>query len=113
MEYKYSEFTCKQISELSRLMHNDVHKLLLYKDKKVEEEIFKTDEDFFFYFENLLFRFAALNELLGEKIEMVQLIISLYTAYKEASKSKYDYRIYRKAILDSHGYIDRIFEGVV
>ena len=34
MEYVYGEFTNKQIKEAVRAMHSDIHRLLLYKDKK-------------------------------------------------------------------------------
>ena len=47
MEYLYGEFTDEQITEAVRAMHNDIHKLLLYKDNKIEEIIFENDEAFF------------------------------------------------------------------
>ena len=50
MKYLYGEFTDKQINEAVRVMHNDIHKLLLYKDKKIEETIFNSEEDFFNYY---------------------------------------------------------------
>ena len=55
MKYLYGEFTDKQINEAVRVMHNDIHKLLLYKDKKIEETIFNSEEDFFNYYDNLIY----------------------------------------------------------
>ena len=80
MKYLYGEFTDKQINEAVRVMHNDIHKLLLYKDKKIEETIFNSEEDFFNYYDNLLFRFGGLNELLGEPDNMVMLMSTLQAA---------------------------------
>lgn len=113
MRYLYGEFTDEQIDEAVKVMHNDVHKLLLYKDKEVKETIFNTEEDFVNYFTNLLFRFGGLNELLGEPKQMVALMSTLQAAYDEVQSNTFNYRTFRRAILDSHGYIKAIFEGGV
>lgn len=110
MEYLYGEFTDEQIKDAVITMHNDIHKLLLYKDKKVTEKIFDNEEDFLNYFSNLLFRFGGLNELLGEPRKMVELMSTLQSAYDEVIKERYDFCIFRRAILDSHGYIKEMFE---
>ena len=110
MNYLYGEFSDTQIADAVRAMHNDVHKLLLYKDKRIEEKIFKSDEDFLIYFNNLLFRFGGLNELLGEPDYMVSLMSTLQAAYDEVQSEKFNYRVFRRAILDSHGYIKSMFE---
>ncbi len=112
MEYLYGTFSNKQITEAARLMHNDVHKLLLYKDKKIEEIIFNTEEDFFNYYDNLLFKFGGLNELLGEPDQMVMLMSTLQAALDDIQSDHYNYKTFRKAILDSHGYIKAMFEEV-
>ena len=113
MEYIYGEFTDNQISEAVRVMHNDIHKLLLYKDNRVEKTIFNTDDDFIIYFKNLLFRFGGLNELLGEPDNMVALMSTLQAAYDEVLKDNFSFKTFRRAILDSHGYIKAMFESEV
>lgn len=50
MEYIYGSFTKRQIKEAAHAMHNDVHKLLLYKDNRIEEKIFENDEVFSYIF---------------------------------------------------------------
>ena len=110
MKYLYGEFSDKQIDYAVVSMHNDIHKLLLYKDKKVTEVIFNSDEDFVNYFTNLLFRFGGLNELLGEPMEMVDLMSTLQSAYSEVLSNNFNYRVFRRAILDCHGYIKAMFE---
>ena len=108
MQYIYGEFTDKQISQAVRVMHNDVHKLLLYKDRDVEKTIFETEDDFITFFRNLLFRFGGLNELLGEPDYMVALMSTLQAAYDEVFRKHFRYGVFRRAILDCHGYIELI-----
>ena len=110
MEYIYGEFTDEQINEAVKQMHSDIHRLLLYKDNNIEEKIFDSDEDYIKYFTNLLFRFGGLNELLGEPQQMVSLMSTLQAAYDEVQSPTFRYKIFRRAILDCHGYIKAMFE---
>ena len=110
MRYIYGEFTDEQIKEAVKQMHNDIHKLLLYKDNKIEDKIFDSDEDYIKFFTNTLFRFGGLNELLGEPTQMVSLMSTLQAAYDEVQSPTYKYTTFRRAILDSHGYIKAMFE---
>lgn len=112
MEYIYGEFTDEQISEAVKQMHNDIHKLLLYKDNKIEEKIFESDEDYLKYFNNLLFRFAGMNELFGEPPQLVSFMSTLQGAYDEVQKYRLNYLKFRRAILDCHGYLKSMFEEV-
>ena len=112
MDYLYGTFTNEQINETAKKMHNDIHKLLLYKDNKIKDKIFDSDEDFVRYFTNLLFRFGGLNELLGEPKQMVALMSTLQSAFNIATIGTFNFEIFRKAILDCHGYIKSMFEGV-
>lgn len=111
-KYLYGNFTDIQIKENAKLMHNEIHKLLLYKDNKVTEKIFNSDEEFNNYFINILYRFGGLNELLGEPNYMVSLMSTLKAAYDEATSDNYNYANFRRMILDSHGYIKLMFEEV-
>lgn len=112
MKYLYGEFTDKQIDDTVTSMHNDIHRLLLYKDRDIAESIFESDEDFLNYFSNLLFRFGGFNKLLGEPRQMVQLMSTLQGAYNEVQREHFRYYLFRKAILDSHGYIKEMLENL-
>lgn len=112
MKYLYGDFSDKQIKVNTAAMHNEIHKLLLHKDKHVTETIFKTDSDFISYFTNLLIRYGGLNELLGESDFMIALMSTLQAAYAEIFKEDFHYRTFRKLILDAHGYIKLMFEEV-
>lgn len=110
MEYIYGEFSDAQVNDLIETMHSEIHKLLLYKDPKVNEFIFESDAAFTSYFINLLYRFGGLNKILGEPIYMVAFMSTLRAAYDECQSAEYDYQVFRRLILDAHGYIKQMFE---
>lgn len=111
MQYRYGEFTDRQIKEAVRSMHNDIHKLLLYKDKKFEDVIFSSNEEYIAYFNNLLFRFGGLSKLFNEPPQLVSFMSTLQSAYDEVLSDNFRWKIFRKAILDCHGYIKLMFEN--
>lgn len=112
MKYLYGEFSDNQIQVNASRMHSEIHKLLLYKDTEITESIFSSENDFLNYFDNLLFRFGGLNELLGEPDYMVSLMSTLQAAYDEVYKDDFNYYIFRKLILNAHGFITMMFEEV-
>ena len=112
MQYLYGEFTDEQINKTVVSMHSDIHKLLLYKDRNITEQIFNSEEDFVNYFTNLLFRFGGLNELLSEPKEMVDFMSTLQSAFDEVTSDNFQDKVFRRAILDCHGYIKAMFEEV-
>lgn len=113
MQYIYGDFTDKQINEAVRAMHGDIHKLLLYKDKTIEEKIFEDDEAFLVFFENVMFKFSGTKTLFNNNGIMVTLMATLQAAYDEVTSDEFDYMTFRRAILDSHNYIKQMFEGGV
>ena len=62
------------------------------------------------YFKNLLFRFAGMNELFGEPPQLVAFMSTLQAAYDEISSDHFRYSVFRRAILDCHGYLESMFE---
>ena len=102
MEYIYGEFTDRRIKEAVRAMHSDIHRLLLYKDKKIEEIIFESEEEYMAYIKNLLFRFAGMNELFGEPPQLVAFMSTLQAAYDEILSENFRYSVFRRANLDCH-----------
>lgn len=109
--YLYGKFTDKQIIEATRAMHNDIHKLLLYKDKRIEETIFEDDEAFLVFFQNVMFKFGGTKTLFNNNGIMVILMSTLQGAYDNVTSDEFDYITFRRAILDSHEYIKLMFEG--
>ena len=78
MRYIYGDFTDKQINEAVRAMHGDIHNLLLYKDKTIEEKIFEDDEAFLVFFENVMFKLGGTKTLFNDNGLMVTLLWQLY-----------------------------------
>lgn len=113
MRHLYGNFSDNQIKSNAILMHNEIHKLLLHKDNNVPEVIFDSEDDYKNYFLNLMLRYGGLNELLGCPTKMVALLSTLQAAFCEVTSNDYDYSIYRKLILDAHGYVKSMFEEEV
>lgn len=111
--YLYGKFSDRQIDINATVMHNEIHKLLLYKDPKITSKNFESDIDFLNYFNNLLYRYGGLNKLLGEPDHMVAFMSTLQAAYDEAINEDYNYKTFRRLILDAHGYIKAMFESEV
>ena len=110
MKHLYGNFTNSQIKANAEIMHSEVHKLLLFKDKNVNQLIFDNESDFLNYFSNLLYRYGGLNELLNYPVQMVALLATLQSAYDLAKSKSFDFCEYRRLILDAHGYIKSLFE---
>ena len=106
----YGEFSDDQIKANARLMHGEIHKLLLYKDPELSDQIFKSEEEFYTYFNNLLYRFGGLNTLLGNPKQMIALMSTLQAALGEVQSDQYDWTVFRHLILDAHGYVKAMFE---
>ena len=113
MQYIYGNFTDKQINEAVRAMHGDIHKLLLYKDNTIEEKIFEDDEAFLVFFENLMFKLGGTKTLFNDNGLMGTLMATLQGAMDNFKSDHFSYKKFRRAILDSHGYIKQMFEGGV
>ena len=113
MQYIYGSFTDKQINEAVRAMHGDIHKLLLYKDNTIEEKIFEDDKAFLVFFENVMFKLGGTKTLFNDNGLMVTLMATLQGAMDNFKSDHFSYKKFRRAILDSHGYIKQMFEGGV
>jgi hypothetical protein len=112
MEYLYGEFSDNQIELNAEIMHSEIHKLLLHKDNKITEQLFSSEDDYLKYFNNLLYRYGGFNELLGEPVHMVSLMSTLQAAYDEVRHKPFNYPVFRRLILDAHGYVKQMFEEV-
>lgn len=110
MNYLYGNFSYRQITYNVKFMHGKVHKLLLYKDKNIKQTIFRNEVEFNNYFINLLLYFNGLNKLLGEPEKMIPLMATLQSAYELVLSTNFNYKLYRKLILDAHGLIKSMFE---
>ena len=109
IRHKYGEFTVEQMEEYKKKLHKQIHWLLLYKDPAIEQ---KPQINFYEYFFWLMKKISGLNCLLCTPPELVELLATLEAAKGETKKDKFNFRIYRKLILDAHGLVDRVYEEV-
>lgn len=102
----YGHFSNLQIEEYKEKLHKEMFWLLLYKDPKTKDE-FK-NVDFEKYFINLMKKIDGLNALLFYPVEIVSIMSLLQAAFNESRSDDFDYRSYRKLILDAHSLVDKI-----
>lgn len=103
MGCKYcNDLTSEQYEDFRNELHKKIHWLLIYKEKGY----IHLDE----YFSSLMFKIGGLNSLLGYPPSIMDLLCLLESARQENLKPDCDFKLYRKAILDAHSAIDRIFD---
>lgn len=102
----YGHFDDLQIEEYKEKLHKEMFWLLLYKDPKTKDE-FK-NVDFEKYFINLMQKIDGLNTLLFYPVEIVAIMSLLQAALNETRSDDFNYRSYRKLILDAHSLVDKI-----
>lgn len=110
MDGLYGDFTAEQLAEYRDRLHKKLFWLLLYKDPKTCGEFI--DVDFEKYFTNLMRELNGLTDLLFRPSGIVEMLTVLQAAYNEAVKPEFDYRTYRKFVLDAHTLLDRMDWGV-
>lgn len=106
MDTIYGHFDDLQIEEYKEKLHKEMFWLLLYKDPKTKDE-FK-NVDFEKYFINLMKKIDGLNTLLFYHVEIVAIMSLLQAALNETRSDDFNYRSYRKLILDAHSLVDKI-----
>lgn len=108
MKYLYGTFTSEQMKQQKESLHKAIFWLLLYKDPKTKDEY--RFVDFEKYFKGVMLRLNGLNELLYNPPEIITLLSVLQAALIESRSNPFNYKTYRKLILDAHSLIDKIME---
>lgn len=109
MKYKYGEFTDKQFNDALLRIRKKIFFLLLYVDPNTKEEY--TCIDINGAFENLLYELAGMNSILFNPPELVTVCTLLEAARMEYCAEDFNFRVYRKLILDSGVEIMKIGGG--
>jgi hypothetical protein len=99
MEYKYGEFTNEQFNNALLKLRKKIFFLLLYVDPKTKDEY--TCIDINGAFENLLYELAGMNSLFSNPPELVTVCNLLEAARMEYFADDFNFKVYRKLILDS------------
>lgn len=106
MTNKYGWFDEEQFRCFKKKFHKELHWLLLYKDPNTAEEYKHVDFDK--YFEGFMRRINGLSSLLFYPPEIVEIMNTLEAAFLETRKPDFNYRLYRKLVLDAHTLVDKI-----
>lgn len=102
MKHKYGEFDQNQIANYKKKLHNNVHWLLIYKEENYEF----LDE----YFNSLMLRINGLNRILFYPLCIIELYNVLESAREILNSENFNFKTYRKLILDAHTFIDKLPE---
>ena len=63
------------------------------------------------HFDYIITRLNNLNKLLIDRVEIIDVISMLHSARLEYRKSDFDFKVYRKLVLDAGAEVERLKEG--
>ncbi len=103
---KYGDFSAEQLAEYRSRLHSKLFWLLLYKDPETKDEFQYVDYDK--YFSTLMKELNGLGDLLFHPDGLVEMLAVLEAAYNESKENDFNYKLYRKFVLDAHTILDRM-----
>lgn len=106
---KYGRYSSNQIASVKSHIRKSIFFLLLYVDPQTKDEY--PDIDVVNAFHNLQYKLNGLNSILLEPPELIETMSILETALMEYQNDNFDFRKYRKLILDAGSEIMKIKEG--
>lgn len=98
MKYKYGILSDSQVHSNENDLINQIFSLLPAKEHN--------DENLNYMFDVILFRINGLNDLLCNPPELVTVMSNL-----QAARTETEFKLYRKAILDSCSTIHKLMDG--
>ena len=104
--YKYGAYDDIQFASYKKKLHGLLYWLLLYKDPKTKDQFSNVNYDK--YFNNLMKRIDGFNRLMNYPKEIVEIDNLLESAFIETQKDNFNYKEYRKFVLDAEALIDKI-----
>lgn len=108
MDTIYGSFDMKQLDKYKVKLHKKLFWLILYKDPDLKGKYGYIN--FQKYFKRLMGEIDGLNQLLSYPPQIVEMMSLLQAAYTLTEKEKFDYKTYRKYVLDAHSLIDELKE---
>ena len=108
MKHKYGNFTETQMLLTKKSIRKQIFFLLLCADPKTRDNY--SHVDVIEAFKGLLYKLDGLNSVLGEPQEIVDTISLLEEALIKYSEPEFNFRIYRRLILNAGSLIDTIKE---
>ena len=108
-EYKYGEFSDNQVNEAKINIRKSIFFLLLCVDPETNSEY--SDVDVNDVFNNVQNKLSGMNIIFGEPVEVVTVISLLEEAKRLFNSEDFNFKKYRKLILDAGAEIMRIHVG--
>lgn len=113
MKHLYGEFTNSQINETVDSLRKSVFFLLICADPNTKQEIIDEYGDINLQdnFNGLLLKLGGMNHLLMYPSTLVTVMSLLQAALDEYTSAEYNFRTYRKLILDAGAELSKLKEG--
>lgn len=111
MKTKYGSYSPTQICSTKQSIRKSIFFLLLYVDPKTKEEY--SGIDVAEAIRSLQYKLNGLGSILFESPEIVETMALLESALKEYESECFNFKRYRKLILDAGSEIMRLEEGDV
>lgn len=108
MKHKYGNFTASQISLTKQAIRKQIFFLLLCADPKTEKDYKHIDLNE--AFKGLLYKLDGLSSVLGEPQELVDIVSLLEEALIQYNEPEFDFKTYRRLILNAGSIVDIIKE---
>lgn len=108
MKYKYGEFSQNQISQTKIKLRKKIFFLLIIVDPKTKDDY--PDINVQKTFENILLLIDGYNKLLNYPQQLVDILSYLVEAFRQYCDPFFDFKRYRKLILDSGNLVLKIKE---
>lgn len=109
MKHLYGEFSENQISETKKSLRSSIYFLLLCVDPETAHAY--EDIDVSKAFDNLLYKIDGFNRLLDYQKNVVTIMSLLKEAQAIYNSEDYDFRIYRKLVLDAGAEVLKLKDG--
>lgn len=108
MKHLYGEFTQNQIAKTKKSLRGSIFFLLLCVDNNTAHEYEEIDINE--CFNGLLLKLGGMNELLMNPPELVTVMSLLQAALIEYNSPEFNFKTYRKLILDAGAEVDKLKE---
>ena len=108
MKHKYGNFTETQILLTKKSIRKQIFFLLLCVDPETKDKYSHIDVSE--AFKGLLYKLDGLNSVLGEPQELVDIMSLLEEALIQYNEPNFNFRIYRRLILNAGSLINTIKE---
>ena len=108
MKHLYGEFTQNQITQTKKSLRGSIFFLLLCGDNNTSHEY--KDVDVNKCFKGLLLKLGGMNQLLMNPPELVTVMSLLQAAMIEYNNPEFNFKTYRKLILDAGAEVDNLKE---